>query len=120
MPRWIASLVLLLLTGCAGSRPEAGAPPLAFQPVRGEALLDLGAFRGRVVLVNLWATWCAPCVAAMPALARLQEGHPADLAVVFLSDEPRALVRPSLAVRPFAGRFGTREAGRLAEPQAPD
>jgi thiol-disulfide isomerase/thioredoxin len=32
----------------------------------------LSAFRGKVVLVNLWATWCAPCVMEMPTLAGLQ------------------------------------------------
>src|SRR5690606_22103276 len=39
---------------------------------------DLGAFAGRTVLVNLWATWCAPCRAEMPALARLQEARGGD------------------------------------------
>jgi len=36
----------------------------------------LSTFRGRYVLVNLWATWCAPCVAELPALARLQAFAP--------------------------------------------
>ena len=34
------------------------------------------AFKGRYVLLNLWATWCAPCVAELPALARLQAFAP--------------------------------------------
>nr|WP_207456884.1 TlpA disulfide reductase family protein [Azospirillum sp. SYSU D00513] len=44
---------------------------LAFTDGQGNAT-DLGAFKGRVVLLNLWATWCAPCVKEMPALDRLQ------------------------------------------------
>jgi thiol-disulfide isomerase/thioredoxin len=36
----------------------------------------LDAFRGRYVLLNLWATWCAPCVAELPSLARLAAHAP--------------------------------------------
>lgn len=36
------------------------------------APMTLAAFKGRMVLLNLWATWCAPCRAEMPALDRLQ------------------------------------------------
>jgi len=38
-------------------------------------LIDLRAFKGQVVVVNLWATWCAPCVKEMPTLARLQQEY---------------------------------------------
>jgi thiol-disulfide isomerase/thioredoxin len=36
----------------------------------------LADFKGRYVLLNLWATWCAPCVSELPALARLQGAVP--------------------------------------------
>ena len=43
----------------------------------------LTPYKGKVVLVNLFATWCGPCIAEIPDLVRLQNGH-ADLAVVGL------------------------------------
>jgi thiol-disulfide isomerase/thioredoxin len=48
-------------------------PPISFLDGEGRKL-GLGDFEGRVVLVNFWATWCAPCVREMPSLDRLQEG----------------------------------------------
>lgn len=46
-------------------------PALAFEDASG-ADLSLDRFKGKVVLLNLWATWCAPCRKEMPALDRLQ------------------------------------------------
>jgi thiol-disulfide isomerase/thioredoxin len=37
--------------------------------------VKLSDYRGKVVLVNFWATWCAPCLAEMPELVRLQKEH---------------------------------------------
>lgn len=48
------------------------APNLAFKAPDGRDV-TLADFRGRVVLLNLWATWCAPCRHEMPALDRLQQ-----------------------------------------------
>jgi thiol-disulfide isomerase/thioredoxin len=65
------------------------------QPVPDLALVDadgaavsLRAFRGRVVLLNLWATWCAPCVKEMPALEHVQTALGGkDFAVVTVSED---------------------------------
>lgn len=51
-----------------GRRP---APAMTFADAAGRPL-GLEDFRGRTVLVNLWATWCPPCVSEMPALDALQ------------------------------------------------
>ncbi|HUF46797.1 MAG TPA: TlpA disulfide reductase family protein [Vicinamibacterales bacterium] len=40
---------------------------------------------GRVVLLDVWATWCAPCLAELPTLRRLQAAYPRDLVVVGVS-----------------------------------
>jgi thiol-disulfide isomerase/thioredoxin len=43
----------------------------------------IAAQKGHVVVVNMWATWCAPCVAEFPALVRLQHRYRKDGLVVF-------------------------------------
>jgi len=78
-----------LATGTVAEFKAAEAPKeaaaIAFQDASGQPL-DLGAFRGKVVLLNLWATWCAPCVTEMPALDRLQGAlGAADFEVLALS-----------------------------------
>ncbi len=47
-------------------------PDIVFKDAKGAAT-NLDQWRGRVVLLNLWATWCAPCRKEMPALADLQK-----------------------------------------------
>ncbi|ACL62036.1 thiol:disulfide interchange protein TlpA [Methylobacterium nodulans] len=75
------------------------APALAFTGPDGEprSLEDL---KGRTVLLNLWATWCAPCKAEMPALDRLQGalGGP-DFEVVALNVDTRNPDRPPAWMR---------------------
>ncbi len=51
--------------------PPLPAPEAAFRDSAGKTL-HLSDFRGKLVLLNIWATWCAPCRAEMPSLDRLQ------------------------------------------------
>lgn len=61
------------------------APAAEFRNAGGKRL-TLADFRGRVVLLNIWATWCGPCRAEMPSLDRLQALHQSDgLAVLAVS-----------------------------------
>jgi thiol-disulfide isomerase/thioredoxin len=70
------------------------APDLAFEGPDGQPT-TLAAFRGKTVLVNLWATWCAPCLKEMPALDALEGafGGP-DFAVVAINIDTRNLDKP--------------------------
>jgi thiol-disulfide isomerase/thioredoxin len=83
----LALALLFMLPGAEGSEPPplegmfkdnftllespVPAPQTGFLDQSG-AMVTLAAFRGRVVLLNFWATWCAPCIREMPALDRLQ------------------------------------------------
>lgn len=51
--------------------PPQPPPELSFSDAQGNAL-SLADFRGRLVLMNVWATWCPPCLRELPSLDRLQ------------------------------------------------
>jgi thiol-disulfide isomerase/thioredoxin len=76
----------------------AAVPPLSFVDADGKTL-SLDDFKGKVVLLNLWATWCAPCVEEMPSLDRLQEKLGGDRFTVLalaMDKQGRPLVEPFL------------------------
>ncbi len=70
------------------SRDNAGeaAPDTPFTAPDGSET-TLAAFAGKPVLVNLWATWCAPCVAEMPTLDALAEREDGKLQVLVISQD---------------------------------
>jgi thiol-disulfide isomerase/thioredoxin len=69
--------------------PPAPAPTVEFQTLDGEAA-SLADYEGGVVLVNFWATWCAPCIREMPSLDRLQAAlGPEGLTVLAASIDRR-------------------------------
>jgi len=70
------------------TRANAGAPaPAAAFTANDGTSQTLAAYRGKPVLVNLWATWCAPCIAEMPALDRLMGRSQGKLVVLPISQD---------------------------------
>ena len=103
----IALLALALcvaLPAAAAGALKAGdgalAPPLALRDLDGKPV-RLESFRGRTVLVNFWATWCAPCVVEMPSIARLREAlHAEGFEVLAVNHQENAA-----RIRPFVERL---------------
>jgi thiol-disulfide isomerase/thioredoxin len=106
--RLLLAAALLALSACAAAagelKPWSGGatPPLALQDLAGRSH-DLAQYRGKVVLVNFWATWCEPCRAEMPSMDRLRrslEGQPFEVLAVNLA-EPVSRIEKFVASIPL-------------------
>ena len=87
-----------------GDGPGIGAPAptFALQDVDGN-VVQLSDFRGRVVLVNFWATWCSPCRKEFPELARAYDEHNEEVVVLGVDLQENAD-----EVRNFASEYGAK------------
>ncbi len=88
--RTAKSLGSVLLFMCAGSAhalgPGDAAPQFAAPALNGSSTVDLSEFRGKVVLLDFWASWCAPCLKSLPNLQALNdEFADSDFAVVAIN-----------------------------------
>ena len=84
-----ATLLLLSGTGCdRGAHPEqigTRAPMFALND--GEHSVDLSKLHGHVVVLNFWASWCAPCLEELPSLEELQRDLPQVQIVAVSTDD---------------------------------
>ncbi|HEY6187296.1 MAG TPA: TlpA disulfide reductase family protein [Pyrinomonadaceae bacterium] len=102
MVRAIVFATLLILLPAVVSGQSNEAPAVALKDLRGRTV-RIGDYRGKVVLLNFWATWCPPCRAEMPALVRLQQQYRRQgLQVIGITYPPTELS----AVRRFIRSIG--------------
>ena len=114
----VAQAIRPLATGDVASlnvpRQPKPATPLAFDGPGGKRL-TLADFAGKTILVNLWATWCAPCRAEMPALDRLQARlGGASFEVVAISIDTARLERRQM----FLGSVGVKSLAFYSDDKA--
>ncbi|WP_435622911.1 TlpA family protein disulfide reductase [Flagellimonas sp.] len=78
------------------------APPFEFYVLNDDSRKNINEFKGKVVLLNYWATWCAPCIKEMPELNRLQSKYQdKGLVVIALSDEEKERLLKFSGKKPF-------------------
>ena len=128
----VAALLFLLVApagssaaegdGDASDRTKLGEFIPAPKPVPAPAItlaeadgstVDLSDFRGRLVLVNLWAAWCEPCLREMPSLERLQARLGDRIAVLAISEDRGG----SKAVEPFIAKLGLKSVKTYLDPK---
>lgn len=85
-------LLLLVLSGCErGAIPELiGKPAPDFTVKDSETQVSLHDLRGKVVVLNFWATWCPPCVEEMPSLIAMQKQMKDRVTVLAVSTDESA------------------------------
>jgi cytochrome c biogenesis protein CcmG, thiol:disulfide interchange protein DsbE len=107
MLRLVAAIVLAT-AACAGAAAElkrwdgGATPPLALDDLAGRSH-SLADYRGKLVLVNFWATWCEPCREEMPSIERLRnslKGQPFEVLAVNLA-EPLSRIEKFAAQLPL-------------------
>jgi thiol-disulfide isomerase/thioredoxin len=103
-------LLLLAASFAAFAQPVGSkAPPLSLVDLDGKPV-DVAALRGKVVLLDFWASWCAPCVAGLPALRQLQQRYKDRMTIVGVAldnadasiQEPERKLKAFLAKHPLA------------------
>lgn len=78
------------------------APPFNFYLLEDDSKKSIIDYKGKVVLLNYWATWCAPCLKEMPELNRLQSNYKDQgLLVIALSDENKERLQQFASKKPF-------------------
>src|SRR5258708_2223417 len=110
-PRILPAFLLLVAFQCAAASLQEGKPAPALEA----KLLDGTSFSlhdaaGKVVVINFWATWCAPCRAEMPALDAFYRKHRDEglvvLAVSMDDPESEAKVRAVMKAFSFPAALG--------------
>lgn len=82
-------------------------PAFQFRNLSSNTEESLQQYADKVVILNIWATWCPPCRAEMPELDELQKKYPDKLKVLAISDETDEKIRQFLSTHPFGFTTGS-------------
>jgi thiol-disulfide isomerase/thioredoxin len=89
------------------------APAISLADTNGHSV-ELSELRGKLVLVNLWATWCEPCLREMPSLERLQSRLGERITVLAVSEDRGG----NKTVEPFIAKLGLKSVKIYIDPKS--
>jgi thiol-disulfide isomerase/thioredoxin len=98
-----ASLLLIGLVSCQPNE-ETFLSKLNLTNLDGESL-DSEPFKDKILILNLWATWCNPCIKEMPDLVEMQNELPDDFVLLLASDEALNKIQTFTEKRAFDLKF---------------
>ena len=92
----VAMLLVLVACDRGAHPPQLNIPAPDFTVKDSLSSIHLADYRGKVVLLNFWATWCGPCIAEMPSLQEFQRENPQIVVLAISVDEDEAAYRSFL------------------------
>jgi peroxiredoxin len=112
----VAALLLMCTQTAHALDPGDRAPHFAAPELTRRATVDLADFRGKVVLLDFWASWCAPCLTSLPTLDQLRSEFGADFRVVAVNlDKEPGKARQFLSKHPVGYPSASDPAGVIPE-----
>lgn len=98
----IISFILSINTLSANTSDNKKAPDFALKTLEGKTV-KLSDYKGKIIIIDFWATWCPPCRKGIPDLIELQKAYSKDLVIVGISlDQERTLKD----LKPFIENYG--------------
>lgn len=101
----LTAILLLLFSynGFAQEDSKLGkkSPELTFEIILNfeRSSANLSDFNGKIIILDFWATWCAPCIKSFPQLEQLQEKYKHDLQIITITDDSKERIKQFLEKR---------------------
>jgi len=107
----LAAVLVLTCTGCdRGAKPrQLNRPAPDFTIIDGAQTVKLSSYRGHLVILNFWATWCGPCRQELPTLVALAQAMPQVTVIAVSADDDATAYSDFLATHPMPGIITVRD-----------